>query len=95
MHSTPQIGSRPGYILPSLLRLVPCRDWYPDSLLGYPDSLPGYPAGTELSAAAALDVLYTYALAHQPDFDVRWCKGSVSERIFAPWVAEIERMGGR
>ena len=35
------------------------------------------------------------ALAHQNDFDVCWCKGSVSERLFLPLVALIPRQGGK
>ena len=33
-------------------------------------------------------------LAHQDDFDVRWCKGTIAEEIFAPWKREIEKVGG-
>ena len=40
----------------------------------------------ELSAAVVLDTFYFYALAHQADFDVCWCKGSVAERIFQPLI---------
>lgn len=49
----------------------------------------------QLSAATALAVLYNYVLAHQPDFDVRWGRGSVSERIFTPWVRRMEEQGAR
>ena len=31
----------------------------------------------------------------QPDFDVRWCKGPVVERLFKPLIKEIEAMGGQ
>ncbi|KAA6416615.1 MAG: hypothetical protein FRX49_11820 [Trebouxia sp. A1-2] len=31
----------------------------------------------------------------QADFDVRWCKGPVVERLFKPLIAEIESMGGQ
>ena len=48
----------------------------------------------ELSASAALDVLYGYVLAHQDDFDVRWCKGTIAEEIFTPWVNKMRAMGG-
>lgn len=34
------------------------------------------------------------ALAHQADFDVCWCKGSVSDRIFLPLVDRIKQAGG-
>ena len=33
-------------------------------------------------------------MAHQYDFDVCWCKGSVSERIFSPLVELIKKQGG-
>ncbi|KAH9568425.1 hypothetical protein CY35_03G076600 [Sphagnum magellanicum] len=51
--------------------------------------------GEQLSAAAALGALYYYVLAHQADFDVCWCKGSVAELIFQPWIQHIENQGGR
>lgn len=35
------------------------------------------------------------ALAHQNDFDVCWCKGSINERIFLPLVDLIKRQGGK
>lgn len=50
--------------------------------------------GEQCSAAAALGMLYYFILAHQPDFDVVWCRGTVGEWIFRPWVQAIERMGG-
>lgn len=34
------------------------------------------------------------ALAHQADFDVCWCKGSVSDKIFLPLVERIKAAGG-
>lgn len=49
----------------------------------------------ELSAAVVVETLYFYALAHQADFDVCWCKGSVSERIFQPLIEHIKQMGGK
>ncbi|WIA19763.1 hypothetical protein OEZ85_005677 [Tetradesmus obliquus] len=48
---------------------------------------------TELSAAAALGALYYFALAHQPDFDVRWCKGPIGELIFSPLVSRLQSLG--
>ncbi|GAQ79859.1 Amine oxidase [Klebsormidium nitens] len=51
--------------------------------------------GEQLSAAAALGALYYYVLAHQADFDVRWCKGPVVESLFAPWRRKLEIMGAR
>ncbi|MEM8808221.1 MAG: FAD-dependent oxidoreductase [Cyanobacteria bacterium P01_G01_bin.38] len=50
--------------------------------------------GETCSAAAALGMLYYFILAHQPDFDVRWCRGTVGEMIFRPWVDKIEKLGG-
>ncbi|EDX85566.1 FAD dependent oxidoreductase, putative [Synechococcus sp. PCC 7335] len=51
--------------------------------------------GEQCSAAAALGMLYYFILAHQPDFDVRWCRGTVGEMIFRPWVDQIEKAGGK
>lgn len=51
--------------------------------------------GEQCSAAAALGMLYYFILAHQPDFDVRWCRGTTGEMIFRPWIERIKRAGGR
>jgi uncharacterized protein with NAD-binding domain and iron-sulfur cluster len=51
--------------------------------------------GEQCSAAAALGMLYYFILAHQPDFDVVWCRGTVGEMIFRPWMERIEHAGGR
>ena len=51
--------------------------------------------GEQCSAAAALGMLYYFILAHQPDFDVRWCRGTVGEMIFRPWVQQIKKAGGK
>lgn len=51
--------------------------------------------GEQCSAAAALGMLYYFILAHQPDFDVVWCRGTVGEKIFQPWIERIEKAGGK
>ncbi|MGK7915674.1 MAG: FAD-dependent oxidoreductase [Prochloraceae cyanobacterium] len=51
--------------------------------------------GEQCSAAAALGMLYYFILAHQTDFDVVWCRGTVGEKIFQPWVQRIEELGGK
>ncbi|MBV8885079.1 MAG: FAD-dependent oxidoreductase [Chroococcidiopsidaceae cyanobacterium CP_BM_RX_35] len=51
--------------------------------------------GEQCSAAAALGMLYFFILAHQPDFDVVWCRGTVGEMIFRPWLLAIEQAGGQ
>lgn len=51
--------------------------------------------GEQCSAAAALGMLYYFILAHQPNFDVVWCRGTVGEKIFQPWVEKIEEIGGK
>ncbi|MFB2921112.1 hydroxysqualene dehydroxylase [Aerosakkonema funiforme] len=51
--------------------------------------------GEQCSAAAALGMLYYFILAHQPNFDVVWCRGTVGEKIFRPWVERIEQAGGK
>ncbi|NET09326.1 MAG: NAD(P)-binding protein [Merismopedia sp. SIO2A8] len=50
--------------------------------------------GEQCSAAATLGMLYYFILAHQPDFDVVWCRGTVGEQIFQPWVEKIHHLGG-
>ncbi|MEM9219795.1 MAG: FAD-dependent oxidoreductase [Cyanobacteria bacterium P01_F01_bin.150] len=50
--------------------------------------------GEQCSAAAALGMLYYFILAHQPNFDVMWCRGTVGETIFQPWVDQIHSAGG-
>ncbi|WP_250122373.1 FAD-dependent oxidoreductase [Chroococcidiopsis sp. CCMEE 29] len=54
-----------------------------------------FASGEQCSAAATLGMLYFFILAHQPDFDVVWCRGTVGEMIFRPWVERIEQAGGR
>lgn len=39
--------------------------------------------------------LYYFALAHQPDFDVRWCKGPIGQLIFTPLVEHLKALGVR
>ncbi|KAB8331027.1 FAD-dependent oxidoreductase [Scytonema tolypothrichoides VB-61278] len=51
--------------------------------------------GEQCSAAAAIGMLYYFILAHQPDFDVVWCRGTVGEQIFRPWVERIEKSGAK
>ncbi|MEM9447233.1 MAG: FAD-dependent oxidoreductase [Cyanobacteria bacterium P01_E01_bin.6] len=51
--------------------------------------------GEQCSAAATLGMLSYFILAHQPDFDVVWCRGTVGEKIFRPWIERIEKAGGR
>jgi len=49
----------------------------------------------ELSAAAIIGTFLFLAMGHQDDFDVKWCKGPVSEVIFGPLVCDIEANGGK
>ncbi|KAF8405455.1 hypothetical protein HHK36_010361 [Tetracentron sinense] len=48
----------------------------------------------QCSAAATLGMLYYFILAHQKDFDVVWCRGTVREKIFEPWMESIRDKGG-
>lgn len=48
----------------------------------------------ELSAAVTLELLCFYALNSQNAFDVRWCKGPVTRKIFTPLVDRIRSQGG-
>lgn len=51
--------------------------------------------GEQCSASATLGMLYYFILAHQADFDVVWCRGSIVDRIFNPWIKKIEELGGK
>ena len=50
---------------------------------------PGY----DCSAAAALSCFHVFALQTQGAFDVRWCRGSIAERIFDPWTVKLQENG--
>ena len=54
--------------------------------------LPMCPA-YDCSAAAALSCFHVFALQSRGAFDVRWCKGSISEKIFDPWQIQLEQRG--
>uniref|UniRef100_A0A1D1XV48 Phytoene dehydrogenase n=1 Tax=Anthurium amnicola TaxID=1678845 RepID=A0A1D1XV48_9ARAE len=47
----------------------------------------------QCSAAATLGMLYYYVLAHQQNFDVSWCRGTVQETIFKPWMESMKLEG--
>eukprot|EP01026_Neomeris_dumetosa_P032811 TRINITY_DN2607_c0_g1_i1.p1 TRINITY_DN2607_c0_g1~~TRINITY_DN2607_c0_g1_i1.p1 ORF type:complete len:373 (-),score=56.80 TRINITY_DN2607_c0_g1_i1:222-1292(-) len=49
----------------------------------------------QLSAASVIEAFYFYTLAHQADFDVKWCRGSIAERIFEPLKMKIDEFGGK
>lgn len=50
---------------------------------------PGY----DCSAAAALSCFHVFALQAKGAFDVRWCRGTISERIFNPWAEKLVSSG--
>ena len=50
---------------------------------------------SELSAASVLETLYFYAAAHQFDFDMCWCNGTVKETLFDPLCEYIDGKGGK
>ena len=45
--------------------------------------------GYDCSAAAALSCFHVFALQSRGAFDVRWCRGSIAEKIFDPWVTRL------
>ncbi|KAJ4963541.1 hypothetical protein NE237_023480 [Protea cynaroides] len=47
----------------------------------------------QCSAAATLAMLYYFVVAHQKDFDVAWCRGTVEEKIFMPWMDSMRDEG--
>lgn len=54
--------------------------------------LPMCPA-YDCSAAAALSCFHVFALQSKGAFDVRWCRGSIGEKIFDPWRNQLEQRG--
>ena len=50
---------------------------------------PGY----DCSAAAALSCFHVFALQARGAFDVRWCRGTISEKIFNPWAQQLHDTG--
>lgn len=52
--------------------------------------LPMCPA-YDCSAAAALSCFHVFALQSRGAFDARWCRGSISEKIFDPWKDQLEK----
>ncbi|XP_021853364.1 uncharacterized protein [Spinacia oleracea] len=52
-----------------------------------------YAPAEQISAAATLAVLYYYVVAHQKNFDLLLCRGSVKERIFEPWRKLLKSKG--
>ncbi|XP_008457727.2 uncharacterized protein LOC103497350 isoform X2 [Cucumis melo] len=52
-----------------------------------------YAPAEQCSAAATLGILYYTVLAHQNDFNLVWCRGTVKERIFQPWMDLLESKG--
>ncbi|KAA0045754.1 phytoene dehydrogenase-like isoform X1 [Cucumis melo var. makuwa] len=52
-----------------------------------------YAPAEQCSAAATLGILYYTILAHQNDFNLVWCRGTVKERIFQPWMDLLESKG--
>mmetsp|Transcript_5816 Transcript_5816/g.16387 ORF Transcript_5816/g.16387 Transcript_5816/m.16387 type:complete len:647 (-) Transcript_5816:23-1963(-) len=50
---------------------------------------PGY----DCSAAAALSCFHVFALQSKGAFDVRWCRGGITEKIFDPWAKKLLERG--
>jgi uncharacterized protein with NAD-binding domain and iron-sulfur cluster len=50
---------------------------------------PGY----DCSAAAALSCFHVFALQTRGSFDVRWCRGALTEKIFNPWTKLLQERG--
>eukprot|EP00903_Cladosiphon_okamuranus_P014042 g13058.t2 len=83
------------YTARELFRMMGCSErLYQDAF--EPMLLVGlFAPGEQCSAAGALGMLYFFILAHQADFDVKWCRGTTGEMIFKPWVQRIEENGAK
>ncbi|KAH6777073.1 hypothetical protein C2S52_007495 [Perilla frutescens var. hirtella] len=49
----------------------------------------------QCSAAATLGMLYYFVLANQKHFDLVWCRGTVRDKIFLPWIESLKAQGCR
>ncbi|KAL8556501.1 hypothetical protein ACS0TY_004083 [Phlomoides rotata] len=49
----------------------------------------------QCSAAATLGMLYYFVLANQKHFDSVWCRGTIKEKIFVPWMESLKAQGCR
>lgn len=47
----------------------------------------------QCSAAATLAMIYYFIIAHQKDFDLVWCRGTIKEKIFKPWMDSMKNRG--
>ena len=65
--------------------------FYATSTLEYELTLFGI---QDLSAAVIIGTFNFLVLGSQENFDVRWCRGSISEKIFAPLLEEFRNDGG-
>jgi hypothetical protein len=70
-------------------------DWTPKCAGRFLAAVPLLCLPQDISAAAMLEALYFYAIAHQQDFDVCWPRGSIAETIFQPMVERIRGQGGK
>ena len=49
--------------------------------------------GYDCSAAAALSCFHVFALQSKGAFDVRWCRGTISDKLFNPWAEKLVSAG--
>ncbi|XP_050231643.1 uncharacterized protein LOC126680549 [Mercurialis annua] len=47
----------------------------------------------QCSAAATLGMLYYISVAHQKNFDMVWCRGTIKEKLFEPWMDSLRTRG--
>jgi uncharacterized protein with NAD-binding domain and iron-sulfur cluster len=47
----------------------------------------------DCSAAAVLSCFHVFALQSKGAFDVKWCRGSIREKIFDPWYDQLSSRG--
>jgi len=49
--------------------------------------------GYDCSAAAASSCLHVFALQSRGAFDVRWARGTITEKMFNPWTEKLQKGG--
>lgn len=58
-----------------------------EPLLSVLPMCPGY----DCSAAAAISCFHAFALCRKGAFDVRWCRGTITDKIFTPWIHLLQQ----
>ncbi|XP_062081556.1 uncharacterized protein LOC133787809 isoform X2 [Humulus lupulus] len=76
-----------------LFKQFGCSERFYNKVIGPLLQVGLYAPAEQCSAATTLGMLYYIILAHQKDFDPVWCRGTVREKIFEPWIDSMKTKG--